>query len=123
MNIHVYPIQSPLHDQVYIAKKREELLSSLHELTGDAYRISDIDHLYDGDFACILVESGGSEQYFLAIADRLRSPIYLLTYGSNNSLAASLEILTYIHQRGWKGEILHGSDAYIAKRIKEGLAK
>lgn len=118
MKINIYPIKSPLHDETYINEKREALLASLTTLTGDTYSISDIDHLYDG-LGMILVESGGSEGYFLEVFNKLKSPIYLLTYGTNNSLAASLEILTYIHQNGLEGEILHGSDSYIASRIKE----
>ncbi len=119
MKIRIYPIKSPLHDEAYINEKRDALLKELTMLTGDEYVISDIDHLYDGDLQMILVESGGSEGYFLEVYEKLKSPIYLLTYGTNNSLAASLEILSYIQQNGAKGEILHGSDSYIASRIKE----
>ena len=43
---------------------------------------------------------------------------YLLTSGKSNSLAASLEILSYLRQQGLKGEVLHGSDAYVADRIR-----
>lgn len=119
MKIRIYPIKSPLHDEAYINEKRDHLLKSLKALTGDEYVISDIGHLYDDDLGMILVESGGSEAYFLEVFDKLKAPIYLLTYGTNNSLAASLEILSYIQQNGSEGEILHGSDSYIASRIKE----
>lgn len=119
MKIRIYPIKSPLHDQNYTNNKRTELLSSLSSLTNDEYVISDIDDLYKDGLAMILVESGGSESYFLEIFDKLKAPIYLLTYGTNNSLAASLEILSYIKQNDMEGEILHGSNNYIALRIKE----
>lgn len=119
MKIRIYPIKSPLHDEAYINEKRGHLLKSLKALTADEYVISDINHLYDDDLGMILVESGGSEAYFLEIFNKLKAPIYLLTYGTNNSLAASLEILSYIQQNGSEGEILHGSDSYIAARIKE----
>ena len=119
MKIRIYPIKSPLHDEAYINEKRDNLLKSLKTLTGDEYVISDIGHLYDDDLGMILVESGGSEAYFLEVFNKLKAPIYLLTYGTNNSLAASLEILSYIQQNGSEGEILHGSDSYIASRIKE----
>ena len=119
MKIRIYTIKSPLHDEAYINEKRDNLLKSLKALTGDEYVISDIGHLYDDDLGMILVESGGSEAYFLEVFNKLKAPIYLLTYGTNNSLAASLEILSYIQQNGSEGEILHGSDSYIASRIKE----
>ena len=43
----------------------------------------------------------------------------MLTYGYNNSLAASLEILSYLKDNNLEGEVLHGSNEYIIKRIKE----
>ena len=42
---------------------------------------------------------------------------YLLTSGKSNSLAASLEILSYLRQQGLQGEVLHGSEAYLQARI------
>ena len=44
--------------------------------------------------------------------------IIFLTKGTNNSLAASLEIMTYLNIHNLKGEILHGSPRYISNRIK-----
>ena len=63
MKIRIYPIKSPLHDEEYIERKRSFLLGSLNTLTKDDYEISDINNLYQGDLAMILVESGGSEGY------------------------------------------------------------
>lgn len=74
---------------------------------------------YDCDIKLIFVQTGGSEGFFLQNFGKLREPYYLLTNGANNSLAASLEILTYLNSRGKKGEILHGSANYIAQRIKQ----
>ncbi|MBQ3814312.1 MAG: hypothetical protein II841_12245, partial [Bacteroidales bacterium] len=42
---------------------------------------------------------------------------YLLTSGKSNSLAASLEILSYLRQQGLKGEVLHGSPEYLQERV------
>ena len=42
---------------------------------------------------------------------------YLLTSGKSNSLAASLEILSYLRQQGLKGEVLHGSESYLQERV------
>lgn len=53
----------------------------------------DVDNPY---LNVVLVESGGSEEQFLQIKDSLISPIILINNGRHNSLAASLEIKTYI---------------------------
>ena len=67
----------------------------------------------------VLIQSGGSEGLFLENLSKLKEPFYLLTYGHNNSLAASLEILSYLKDNNLEGEVLHGSNQYIIKRIRE----
>ena len=119
MKINIFPIVSNLHEQNHINEETNNLLNYIKkELNADIF-ISNIDELYNADLALILIQSGGSEQLFLNNLDKLKEPYYLLTYGSNNSLAASLEILSYIKDRNLKGEVIHGNKSYITKRIKE----
>lgn len=73
---------------------------------------------YECDLKLIFIETGGSEGLFLENLPQLKEPYYLLTSGGNNSLAASLEIMTYIKKQGLNGEILHGDIDYIVQRIK-----
>lgn len=122
MKVAIYPIRSPLHNEVMIEENSRRLLDDLKAFTGFEYEIVDLDHLYDADLSLILIQSGGSEGEFKKIYNQLRAPYYLLTYGGNNSLAASLEILTFINQQGKDGEVLHGNGSYIAKRIQELLS-
>ena len=122
-NINIYPIVSSLHDSEYIISQRNKLLAELTSLTGYSFKITSIDDLYKGDFALILVESGGSENYFLQVEDKLKEPFVFLTYMHNNSLAASLEILAYLKRHHKKGEILHGQPSLISKRIIELMEK
>lgn len=117
--INIYSIVSSLHDDIYIKSEREKLLKELASLTGYTFNITTIDTLYDSDLAIILVESGGSENYFLEVENKLKEPFIFLTYKHNNSLAASLEILAYLNRQNKKGEILHGEPPIISKRIKE----
>lgn len=51
--------------------------------------------------------------------ERSSRPFYLLTSGKSNSLAASMEILSYLNMNKLKGEIIHGDAAYISTRVKE----
>ena len=72
----------------------------------------------ESEFCLIFVMTGGTEGIFLKNLDTLASkPCYLLTSGESNSLAASMEILSYLKNHGYKGEILHGSAKRIADRI------
>ena len=83
------------------------------------FNIVGVDELYDCDLSLVLIQSGGSEGLFLENFSKLKPPFYLLTYGYNNSLAASLEILSYLKDNNLAGEVLHGTNEYIINRIKE----
>lgn len=59
---------------------------------------------------CVAVWTGGTEALFLKLVNTgkvsLTEPIYLLASGQSNSLAASLEILSWINQHGGTGRVL-----------------
>ena len=97
-------------------------LKKLSEMTGFEFEVTDIDHINDYDLVFDFVGTGGTEGIFLKDLDRLPKPCFLLTTGANNSLAASMEILSYLRQHDIPGEILHGSDEFVAQRIGD-LAK
>jgi L-fucose isomerase-like protein len=69
----------------------------------------------------IFVRTGGTEGIFKGLFPELLEksdrPFYLLTSGKSNSLAASMEILSYLRQNHFSGEIIHGSPEYITSRI------
>lgn len=85
------------------------------------FRGSDYADYGSHPLSLIYVRTGGTEGIFLRLLPMLmeksRQPFYLLTSGKSNSLAASMEILSYLRQKGIQGEILHGSREYINQRI------
>ena len=118
MNISIYTLTSALHDAKAVDAVTQEFLSGLdidYTLKGDDY--SDYGH----DFSLIYVRTGGTEGIFARLLPLLREksqhPFYLLTSGKSNSLAASMEILSYLRLQGEEGEILHGSPTFVAHRI------
>ena len=121
MKINIFPIVSSLHKDQLINTTTQELLQDLSDRLGYEFSLSDVDNLYDSDMSLILIQSGGSEQLFLKNFSKLKPPYYLLTYGHNNSLAASLEILSYLKDHNLAGEVLHGTNEYLANRITELL--
>ncbi len=122
MKVNIYPIVSSLHNQRLI----EETSKLLEPLSKKGYSftfISDVNKFYeDADLSLVLVQSGGSENLFLQAFGKLKEPYYLLTYGTNNSLAASLEIMAFLKRHHLKGEVLHGDISYLDRRMKD-LAK
>lgn len=115
--IKVSSFHSDLHRQDILAQRHASFLASIEACLGEELAVAPIDD-YDADLKLVFISSGGSEGIFLRHFSELRAPYYLLTSGTDNSLAASIEILTYLNCEGLEGEILHGSPQYIADRIR-----
>lgn len=121
--ISIFTLTSPLHNKAAVDAVTKEFLDSLgieYSSQGDNYED------YGTDLSLIYVRTGGTEGLFKELLPTLqglsRQTILLLTSGKSNSLAASMEILSYLRQEGLRGEILHGSPSYIRSRI-EALSK
>lgn len=118
--VNIYTLTSELHDEQAVDAVTKDFLQSIgmeYELKGSDYA----DYGQDG-LNLIYVRTGGTEGIFLRLLPDLLTksnrPFYLLTSGKSNSLAASMEILSYLRQHDLKGEIIHGSTDYIAQRIQ-----
>ena len=119
MKVKIHPIQSHLHNQNVLNESTSELIHSLENENLSISIENDPSKLYeDSDLVLILVQSGGSENLFIKNFAQFKEPYYFLTYGENNSLAASLEIMAFLKNHNLKGEVLHGENEYLAKRIK-----
>ena len=121
--ISIFTLTSTLHDKAAVDAATKEFLEGLgieYSFKGDDYED------YGTELSLIFVRTGGTEGLFKDLLPTLqglsRQPILLLTSGKSNSLAASMEILSYLRQEGLRGEILHGSPSYIRSRI-EALSK
>lgn len=119
MNIALYTLTSPLHDEAAVNAVSGAFISEIEDSLGIRFdfRGNDFSGYGESDLDIIFVRTGGTEGLFKEIFPTLDGNILLLTSGKNNSLAASLEIMSYLNQQGRKGEILHGSVSYISERI------
>ncbi len=119
-NIAIYTLTSELHDEAAVGTVTKEFLGSL----GIEYEFRGNDYADYGTHTLnlIYVRTGGTEGIFLRLLPQLleksQRPFYLLTSGKSNSLAASMEILSYLQQHNLRGEIIHGGAEYIARKIK-----
>ena len=117
--IAIYTLTSELHDEKAVGAVTKAFLTSL----GVEYELKGSDYGDYGSHALnlIYVRTGGTEGIFRRLLPELQAkssrPFYLLTSGKSNSLAASMEILSYLRQHNISGEIIHGSSDYIAHRI------
>ena len=120
MSIAIYTLTSELHDEQAVGAVTQAFLNSLditYEFKGSNYADYGT-HSLD----LIYVRTGGTEGIFKRLLLELQvksdRTFYLLTSGKSNSLAASMEILSYLRQNDFKGEIIHGNADYFSKRIK-----
>ena len=120
MSIAIYTLTSALHDEETVSKSTHEFLDSLH--LDFEWKGADFIDYGKAPLNIIYVRTGGTEGLFLQLFDELRQrshhPFYFLTSGKSNSLAASMEILSFLRQQGSEGEIIHGTSQYITHRIQ-----
>lgn len=120
MNIAVHTLTSPLHDAAAVDAVSKLYISEIEKELGFGLNLKGEDFTGYGshDLDLIYVRTGGTEGLFKEVFPDISGRIVLLTSGKSNSLAASMEILSYLNQHGRSGEIIHGSYQYIADRIK-----
>lgn len=128
----LYSLTSELHSETVAEPADERFIQDIEEALGEAFEFgrTDFSEYSRTRNNIIYVRTGGTEGIFksifckegpLNIPDGM--PVRLLTSGKSNSLAASMEILSFLNRAGWPGEILHGSAEEIALRLRGGFTK
>ena len=115
----IYTLTSELHDPQAVAAGTRSFLDSLS--VDHDFRDADYSDYGQHVLDLIYVRTGGTEGIFRRLLPTLSAerPFRLLTSGTSNSLAASMEILSYLRQQGLKGEIIHGSMDYVRSRLAQ----
>ncbi len=120
MSIAIYTLTSELHDEAAVDAAQKAFLDSL-DITFD-FRAGDFADYGTHALDLIYVRTGGTEGIFRRLLPQLQAqsqqPFYLLTSGKSNSLAASMEILSFLRQHALGGEILHGQAGFVGQRIR-----
>ena len=120
MKIGLYNLVSDVHNEAYINSTLQGFLADIEEKLGEKFKNINLGDFNRKDcFPLIFIKSGGAEEKFTQIFKQINRPYLLLSSSLHNSLAASLEIASFLKQKGKKVEIIHGDSDYIAKRIKE----
>ena len=118
MTINLITFASLLHKQSSIRSSHEAILSELEKyFTVRFVNYEDIDKLSNDDFKIIFIATGGVERLVIQHFESLPRPAVILADGMQNSLAAALEVSSWLRNRGMKSEILHGELTSIIKRV------
>ncbi|MCQ2135590.1 MAG: hypothetical protein MJY67_01600 [Bacteroidales bacterium] len=123
--IGLFTITSDLHKEVadkilsdpFLASLASELDFEVHGQDFSDYGKCALDLIY--------VRTGGTEGIFRSLFPQISKAgrgVVLLTSGKSNSLAASMEILCWLRQRGYAGEIVQGDNQSIISRVKALLS-
>ena len=124
----LYTLTSDLHSETTVSPSKERFIQEIEALSGEPfdYKCADFSGYSQTRNNIIYVRTGGTEGIFksvfcnedgsLNIPDG--KPVRLLTSGKSNSLAASMEILSFLNRAGWPGEIIHGNAEEIVSRLR-----
>lgn len=104
---------------------RESIFTDHHELLDAIAEKYEVKYIFpeelDGQLpdgaTMVLVGSGGVEEMVKANIDRLPPYVVLIADGLKNSLAASLEILSWMRLNDRHGRVLHGPVSFIMQGI------
>jgi len=111
--IRILPLTSDLHREMSDPDRDPFLLSVRSSLKEDIEITDD-----PSGSPLVYIRTGGTENQFRTLG--IEGNVRILTSGSSNSLAASMEILAFLRRKGQSGEILHGSPEEIAGKIRGG---
>lgn len=107
---------------------RESIFTDHHELLEAIGQRYDVQYIFPKDLTTqqpdegatmVLVGSGGVEEMVKEHIDRLPPYVVLIADGLKNSLAASLEILSWMRLEGRHGRVLHGPTDFIMQGIDD----
>ena len=121
MIMNILVIRSSFQTDDFVEKEYAELLQQLKNecnaaitIVGDESSNERLAALPQFDF--VMIATGGVENLFKRI---MPSTGKLIADGRNNSLAAALEILTWLEGQGKEGQIIHGTNDEIIKSLVE----
>ena len=120
MKLNLITFASSLASRESVFTDHHELLDAINEKYEVNYIFpEEMDNRWADGATMVLVGSGGVEEMVKANIDRLPSYVVLIADGLKNSLAASLEILSWMRQNNRHGRVLHGPVDYIMQGIDD----
>lgn len=115
-------LRSAFQTDEYVKDEYAALLQLISEKCDASFRILGEEMtLADAEkHGVFLVATGGVEGLFVKLLENelVDKNVTLIADGRNNSLAASMEILTYLNDNGGKGRILHGTNDEIVSELE-----
>ena len=123
MKLNLITFASSLASRESIFTDHHELLDAISEKYDVQYIFpEELDGIMPEGATMVLVGSGGVEEMVKANIDSLPPYVVLIADGLKNSLAASLEILSWMRLNDRHGRVLHGPISFIMQGIDDYAA-
>jgi len=120
-NKEILILRSAFQTDDYVKKEYSDLLNQLAKRCNATFKIigEEMPLQQTERHDAVLIATGGVEGLFVKLLDNamVADSISLIADGRNNSLAASMEILTYLNENGGSGRILHGTNDEIVDSL------
>lgn len=121
LNLITYASILAKQDVGAVTSTHKELIDALKEhFNVNVMMHQDINKLPDEGLNIVFIATGGTEGMVVRDYHRLPHPLYLLTDGKANSLAASLELRSRIAGEGHGCYVIHGTVDAIVRQLEEG---
>ncbi|WP_455673720.1 fucose isomerase [Phocaeicola sp.] len=118
MNLYLITFQSNLNKIETLYDCHKDLFVEIEKyFTLHLIHYNEVESIPTDAYKMAFIASGGVEKTVTQQFDLLPYPITLLTDGLQNSLAASLEIATWMRSKGMKARIIHGTTTNMVKQI------
>lgn len=120
----LFAICSFLHEEIIDNPKNETFIQNIENAMGEEFEyVHSLENYHADKNQLLYVRTGGAEGIFLSEIYQkghlnANSIVTILTSGQSNSLAASMEILSFLRLKNIPGRIIHGSIEKIASELK-----
>lgn len=115
--MHYLYLQSTMQESGPLESKAQKLFDYMEEKTGISFTKGNIEEVEKENIAIIYVSSGGTAGYFKKALPSLSKQIVIITSGSDNSLSASMEMMTYLENVGKTSKLIHGNKEEVTKKL------
>lgn len=115
-------LKSSSHQNPDLEQKAHDLFKYVEKRIGYSFTRGTVDEIKNEPVSIVYVATGGTAGMFKSALNSLKEPIIIITSNSDNSLSASMEMMTYLSNKGTKGRLLHGTNEEIAIALERILA-
>jgi len=107
LKVGLFYLISEVHNEEYINSTLQNFIAEVEEKLAEKFENINLKNINEKDyFPLIFIKSGGVEGIFKQLFKQIKGPYILLSSDLHNSLAASLEIASFLRQHGEKVEII-----------------